>query len=89
MTYLAMNNEAEHYDICQLQSIAVYWELTESVVADNNYLISVTNHAEGGVYRPNTVQGVSKAANESPVSTMLHGSSNCAVYLPQILLSGE
>jgi hypothetical protein len=64
-------------------------EFIDSLLLDNEYLIPVLEHVEGGVRGPNPMQNESKAANEWPVSTSLAGKSNSAVYLHQILSSGE
>jgi hypothetical protein len=60
-----------------------------SLLAENKYLFPVAEHVEGGVPGPNPTQRESKAANEWPASTLLPGRSNSAVYVHQMLSSGE
>jgi hypothetical protein len=62
-------------------------EFTDSLLADNKYLVPVAERVEGGVPSPHPTERVSKAANEWPPSTVLPGGSNPAVYLHQILSS--
>jgi hypothetical protein len=86
---LARDNIAELYDLHCFESDAERLELFNSLLADNKYLFPVAERVEGGVRGPNPTQRVSKAANKWPVSTVLPGRSNPAVYLYQILSSGE
>ena len=60
-----------------------------SGLADSKYLLHVAKCVDGGVYTQYPMQGVSIAANEWLASTLLPGGSNPAVYLHQILSSGE
>jgi len=64
-------------------------EFIESLLADNKYLFPVAERVEGGVHGPNPTQRESKADNEFLESTSLPGRSHPAVYLHQILSSGE
>jgi len=85
----ARDNIAELYDPPRFDSNAECLEFIDSVLADNKYLFPFAERVEGGVCGPNPTQRVSKAANEWPASTLLLGGSNPAVYLHQILSSGE
>jgi len=60
-----------------------------SLLADNIYLFPVSECVEGGVYGPNPMQRVSKAAKKLPESTLLPGGTNPRLYLNRILSSGE
>ena len=83
------DNIAELYDLHHFESAAERLEFIDSLLADNKYLFPVAEHVEVGVHCPNPTQRESKAANEWPASTLLPGGSNPAVYLHQILSSGE
>ena len=85
----ARDNIAELYDLHRFESTAERLEFIDSLLADNKYLFPIAERVEGGVRGPNATQRESKAANEWPVSTLLPGGSNPAVYLHQILSSGE
>jgi len=85
----ARDNIAELYDLHRFGSNAERLEFIDSLLADNKYLFSVAQRVKGGGRSPNRTQRVSKAANEWPESTLLPGGSNPAVYLHQILSSGE
>jgi len=61
----------------------------DSLRADNKYLVPVAEHVEGGVRGPNPTQRELKADNQLLASTLLPGGSYPAVYLHQILSSGE
>jgi len=80
---------AELYDLHHFESDAERLEFIGSLLADNKYLFPVAEHVQGGVHSPNPMQRVSKAANKWPASTVIPGRSNPAVYLHQILSSGE
>ena len=64
-------------------------EFIDSLLADNKYLFPIAERVEGGVRSPNPMQRELKAANEWLESTLLPGGSNPAVYIHQILSSGE
>jgi len=83
----ARDNIAELYDLHRFESNAERLEFMDSLLADNKYLFPLAERVEGGVRGPNPTQGVSKAANEWPASTLLSGRSNPAVYLHLILSS--
>jgi len=85
----ARDNIAEHYDLHRFESAAERLEFIDSPLADNKYLFPVAERVEGGVWDPNPMQRESKAAHERPASTLLRGRINPAVYLHQILSSGE
>jgi len=85
----ARDNLAELYDLHRFESTAERLEFIDSLLADNKYLFPIAEHVEGGVRGPNATQRKSKAANEWLASTLLSGGSNPAVYLHQILSSGE
>jgi hypothetical protein len=85
----ARNNLAELYDLHYIESAAERLEFIDSLLADNKDLIPVAERVEGDVRGQNPTQRESKAANEWPVSTLLPVVSNPAVYLHQILSSGE
>jgi hypothetical protein len=86
---LARDNIAELYDLHRFKSDAEHLEFIVSLLSDNKYLFPIAERVEGGVCGPNLMQRVSNAANEWPASTLLPGGSNPAVYLHQILSSGE
>jgi len=83
------DNIAELYNLYRCESAAEHLEFIDSLLADNKYLFHVAECVEGGVRGPNQMQRESKAHNEWLVSTSLPGGSNPAVYLHQILSSGE
>jgi len=83
------DNIAELYDLHRFESAAERLEFIDSLLADNMYLFPVAERVEGGVRGPNPTQRESKADNEWLVSTLLPGGGNPAVYLHQILSSGE
>jgi hypothetical protein len=83
------DNIAELYDLHRFESAAEHLEFIDSLLADNKYLFPVAECVEGGVRGPNAMQRESKAANEWPASTLLPVGSKPAVYLHQILTSGE
>jgi len=85
----ARDNIAELYDLHRFESAAERLEFIDSLLADNKYLFPIAEHVDGSVRGPNPTQRESKAANESPVSTLLPGGSNPVVYLHQILSLGE
>jgi hypothetical protein len=85
----ARDNIAELYDLHRFESTAERLEFIDSLLADNKYLFPIAERVEGGVRGPNATQRESKAANEWLASTLLPGGSNPAVYLHQILSSGE
>jgi hypothetical protein len=64
-------------------------EFINSLLAHNQYFFPVEEHQKGGVQGPNPMQGESKAANKWPASNLLPGGSSPAVYVHQILSSGE
>jgi len=80
---------AELCDLHQFESAAEHLEFIDSLLADNKYLCPIAERVEGGVRGPNPTQRQSKAANKWLASTLLPGGSNPAVYLHQILSSGE
>ena len=88
-TKSAMHKVAERCDLHHFESDAEHLEFTDSLLADSKYLFPVSEHVEGGVRSSNPMQRESKFANEWPASTLLLGGSNPAVYLHQILSSGE
>jgi len=77
-----MDNIAELYHLHRLEFI-------DSPLADNKYRFPLAERVEGGVRGSNPTQRVSKPDSEWPLSTLLRGGSNPAVYLHQILSSGE
>jgi hypothetical protein len=83
------DNIAELYDLHRFESAAERLEFIDSLLADNKYLFPVAERVEGGVCGPNRTQRESKADNEWLPSTLLPGGGNPAVYLHQILSSGE
>jgi hypothetical protein len=85
----ARDNIAELYDLHCFESTAERLEFIQSLLADNKYFFPIAKRVEGGVHSPNPTQRESKAANEWLASTLLPDGSNPAVYLPQILSSGE
>jgi len=85
----ARNNIAELYDLHRFESAAERLEFIDSLLADNKYLFPVAERVEGGVPGPNPTQRESKADNEWLACTLLPGGGNTAVYLHQILSSGE
>jgi hypothetical protein len=85
----ARDNIAELYDLHRFESAAERLEFIDSLLADNKHLCRIAERVEGGVRSPNPMQRESKAANEWLVSTLLPGESNPALYLHQILSSGE
>jgi len=85
----ARDNIAELYDLHRFESAAEHLEFIDSLLADNKYLFPVAERVEGGVRGPNPMQREAKAADEWPASTLLPVGSNPAVYLHQILSSGE
>jgi len=85
----ARDNRAERYDLHRFESAAECLEFIDSLLADNKYLFPVAERVEDGVRGPNPTQRESKAANKWPASTSLPVGSNPAVYLHQILSSGE
>jgi hypothetical protein len=85
----ARENIAELYYLHRFESSAERLEFIDSLLADNKDLFPIEELVEGGVRGPNPMQRESKAANEWLASTLLPGGSNPAVYLHQILSSGE
>jgi len=85
----ARDNIADLYDLHRFESAAEHLELIHSLRPDNKYFHPVAERVEGGVRGPNPTQRESKAANEWPASSLLPMGSNPAVYLYQILSSGE
>jgi len=85
----ARDNIAERFDLHRFESAAERLEFIDSLLADNKYHFPVAEHVEGAVRGPNPMQRESKADNEWPASTLLSVGSNPAVYLDQILSSGE
>jgi hypothetical protein len=83
------DNIAELYDLHCFESTAERLEFIDYLLADNKYLFPIAERVEGGVHGPNATQRESKAANEWLASTLLPGGSNRAVYLHEILSSGE
>jgi len=77
------------YDLHYFESAAEHLEFIDSLLADIKYLLPVAEQMEGGVRGPNPTQRELKATNEWPASTLLPGGSTPAVYLHQILSSGE
>jgi len=85
----ARDNIAEPYGLHRFESDAECLEFIDSILADNKYLFPVAERVEGGVRRPNPTQGVSKAANDWPASTLLPGESNPRLDLHHMLSSSE
>ena len=85
----ARDNIAELYDLHRFESAAERLEFIDSLLADNKYLFHEAERVEGGVCGPNPTQRESKAANKWLASTLLPGGGNPAVFLHQILSSGE
>jgi hypothetical protein len=85
----ARDNIAELYDLHCLDSDAERLEFIDSLLADNKDLFPATERVEGGEHGPNRSQGVSKAANEWPASTLLPSRSNPQAYVHQNLSLGE
>jgi len=85
----ASDNIVELYDFHWFESAAEHLEFIDYLLADNKYLFPIAERVEGGVLGSIPTQRESKAANEWLASTSLHGGSNPAVYLHQILSSGE
>jgi hypothetical protein len=83
------DNIAERYDLHRFESAAERLEFIDSLLADNKYLFPVAERVEGGVRSPDPTQRESKAANKWPASTSLPVGSNPAVYLHQIVSSGD
>ena len=83
------DNIAELYDLHRFESAAERLEFIDSLLADNKYLFPVAERVEGGVRGPNPMQRESKADIKWLASTLLPGGGNPAVYLHQILSSGE
>ena len=83
------NNIAELYDFHRFESAAERSEFIDSLLADNKYPCPIAERVEGGVRGPNPTQRESKADIKWLVSTLLPGGGNPAVYLHQILSSGE
>jgi len=83
------DNIAELSDLHRFESTAERLEFIDSLLADNKYLFPVAERVEDGVRGPNPAQRESKADNEWLASTLLPGGGNPAVYLHQILSSGE
>jgi hypothetical protein len=82
-------NIEELYDLHRFESSAERLEFINSLLAFKKYLFPVAECVEGGVHGPNPMQRELKPDNELLASTLLPGGSNPAVYLPQILSSGE
>jgi len=85
----ARDNIAELYDLHRFESAAEHLEFIDSLLADSKYLFPVAEHVEGGVRSPNPTQRESTADNHCLASTLLPGGGNPAVYLHQVLSSGE
>jgi hypothetical protein len=85
----ARDNIAELYHLHRFESTAELLEFIDSLLTENKYLFPIAERVEGGVRGPNPTERESKAANEWLACTLLPGGSNPAVYLYQILSSGE
>jgi len=85
----ARENIAEFYDVLRFESTPECLEFIDCLLADNKYLFPIAERVEGGVHGPNATQRELKAANEWLASTVLPGGTYPAVYLHQILSSGE
>jgi hypothetical protein len=85
----ARDNIAELHDLHRFESAAERLGFIDPLLADNKYLFPIAEHVKGGVRGSNPTQRESKAANKWLVSTSLPGGRNPAVYLHQILSSGE
>jgi hypothetical protein len=83
------DNIAELYDFHRFESATEHLEFIDSLLADNKYLVPVAERVEGGVRGLNPTQRESKADNQLLASTLLPGGGYPAVYLHQILSSGE
>jgi len=85
----ARDNIAELYDLHRFESTAELLEFVDSLLADNKYFFPIAERVEGFVRGANPTQRESKATNGWLASTVLPGGSIDAVYLHQILSSGE
>jgi hypothetical protein len=85
----AKDNITELYDLHRFESATERLEFIDSLLADNKDLFPIAERMEGDVHGPNPMQTESKAAHEWLAYTLLPGGTNHAVYLPQILSSGE
>jgi hypothetical protein len=85
----ARDNIVELYDLHCFESTAKHLEFIDSLGADNKYVVPVAELGVGGVRGTNPMQRRSQAANKWQASTLLLGRSNPAVYLEQLLSSGE
>jgi len=85
----ARDNIAELYDLHCFESNAELFEYIDSLLADTKYPFPLAERVESAVHGPNPMQRLLKAANKWPASNLLPSGSNPAVYLHQILSSGE
>ena len=85
----ARDNIAELYDLHCCESTAELLEFIESHLAGKKYRFLVAEHVEGSVRGPNPTKRLSNAANEWLASTLHLSGQNSAVYLHQILSSGQ
>jgi hypothetical protein len=83
------DNIAELLDLHRFESATERLDFIDSLLADNKYHFPIAERVEGGVRGPNPTQRESKASKEWLASSLLPGGSNPAVYLHQILSSGE
>jgi hypothetical protein len=83
------DNIAELNDLHRFESAAEHLEFIDSPLADNKYLFPVAERVESGVRGPNPTQRELKADIKWRASTVHPGGGNPAVYLHQILSSGE
>jgi len=84
-----MDNKAAGYDLHRFESAAERLEFIDCILADNQYLLPIAEHLEGGVRGQNPTQRESKAINECLASILLFDESNLAVHRYQILSSGK
>jgi len=79
----------ELYNHHRFESTAEHLGFIHSLLADNRYLCPVPERVEGDVRSPNPTQSESKADKKWLASTLLPGVITPAVYLYQIVSSGE
>jgi len=83
------NNIGKLYYLHRFESDAELLEFIDSLLADNKYLLPVTEHVECGVRIPNQSQRLSTAADIWPASILLPGGNNLRVYLHFFVSSSE
>jgi len=85
----ARDNITENYDLHRFESATERLEIIQSLLGHNKDHFPVAECVEGGVHSPNPTQRELIAADEWPASTLLPGGNNPAVYVLQIVSSGE